>query len=128
GYEGGKLGDSGGPGFGWEDMTIVKLGVDYQLNSTTVLRAGWNHGEQPIPAGETAFNVIAPAVVEDHLTLGATFTLANKAELSAYFMHAFENEVKGDSPGTTSAAMNNAGHGDLKMSQDALGIAYGWKF
>ena len=66
----------------------------------------------------------APAVVEDHLTLGATWTMESKAELSAYFMHAFENEVKGDSPSNAS----DAGHGDLKMSQQALGVAYGWNF
>jgi long-chain fatty acid transport protein len=121
------LGDPAGPGFGWEDMTVIKLGVDYQLRDDLVVRAGWNHGGQPIPSTETAFNVIAPAVVEDHLTLGATWTMANKAELSAFFMHALENEVKGSSPGP-GAGFSNAGHGDIKMSQNALGIAYGWSF
>ena len=118
------LGDPGGPGFGWDDMTVFKLGFDYQVSDDLVVRAGFSHGEHPIPATETAFNVIAPAVVEDHLTLGATWTMANKAELSAFYMHALENEVKGSSPGNT----NNAGHGDIKMSQNSLGIAYGWKF
>ena len=121
-----KLGNNDGPGFGWEDMTVVKLGISHQYSKDLVLRAGWNHGGQPIPAGETLFNVIAPAVVEDHLTLGATWTLANGAELSGYYMHAFEEEVKGDSPGA--GGMSNAGHSDLKMSQNAVGIAYGWEF
>ena len=124
GYTGGKLGDPNGPGFGWDDMTILKLGMDYKVSNDLVLRAGFSHGDQPIPATETAFNVIAPAVVEDHLTLGATWTMADKAELSLAYMHAFENEVKGSSP----ANFSSAGHGDLKMSQDSLGIAYGWKF
>lgn len=123
---GAALGDSAGPGFGWDDMTIIKLGVSYQYNKDLLLRAGWNHGGQPIPSNETLFNVIAPAVVEDHLTLGATWTLANGAELSGYYMHAFEETLNGSAPGA--ASMQNAGHSNLKMSQDAVGVAYGWKF
>jgi long-chain fatty acid transport protein len=126
GWTGGILGTDNGPGFGWEDMTIYKLGIQHQLNKDLVIRAGLNVGSQPIPTGETQFNVIAPAVVEKHLTLGATMTLANGAELSGYYMHAFEETVKGDSPGAPGPAIQNAGHGNLRMSQNAIGIAYGW--
>jgi long-chain fatty acid transport protein len=119
-----KLGDNDGKGFAWDDMTVVKLGLSYQYNKDLVLRAGWNHGGQPIPNDNTPFNVVAPAVVEDHLTLGATMTLANGAELSGYYMHAFENDVLG----TTTGTPNTIGNGDLKMSQNAVGVAYGWKF
>ncbi len=129
---GGALGDANGPGFGWDDMTVIKLGFDYQVDSSLVLRAGYNHGGQPISADQTLFNVLAPAVVEDHYTAGATWTLANEAELSAYFMYVPENTLKGSSPvtspATTQAEMQNAGHSDLTMSQIALGVAYGWKF
>ena len=122
GWTGGFLGSDNGPGFGWEDMTVFKLGVQHQLNKDLVIRAGFVKGDQPIPDGETQFNVIAPAVIEKHLTLGATWTLSNGAELSGYYMKAFEETVKGDSP------LNpmDAGHGNLRMSQDAIGIAYGW--
>lgn len=123
GWAGGILGADNGPGFGWEDMTVYKLGVQHQLDSDLVVRAGFTMGDQPIPEGETQFNVIAPAVIEKHLTLGATWTLSNGAELSGYYMHAFEETVKGDSP----ANPQDAGHGNIRMSQDAIGIAYGWK-
>ncbi len=119
----GVLGASNGRGFGWDDVTVYKLGMDYQLNNNLIVRAGYSNGNQPIGSDDTAFNLIAPAVIEEHVTLGATWTLANNAELSAYYMHAFENEVKGNTntPGTSGAA-------DIKMDQDALGVAYGWKF
>ncbi len=123
GYTGGILGTANGPGFGWQDMTIYKLGVEYHMDDL-VLRAGYSQGDQPIPAGETAFNAIAPAVVEESITFGATWTLQNKSELSAYYMYVPEVTVYGDSPGNT----NDAGHGDLRMSQTAFGVAYGWKF
>ncbi|MDT8384262.1 MAG: outer membrane protein transport protein [Gammaproteobacteria bacterium] len=117
------LGTDNGAGFGWEDMTVYKLGVSWKYQSDLVLRAGWNHGEQPIPSSETLFNILAPGVVEDHLTFGATWTLANKSELTLMYMHALENEVKGS--GSIPAAFGG-GEADIKMSQNAIGIAYGW--
>lgn len=124
------IGSDDGAGFGWEDMTVYKLGVSWKYQSDLVLRAGWNHGEQPIPSSETLFNILAPGVVEDHLTLGATWTLANKSELTLMYMHAFENEVKGSGsiiPGNNPAlGQQGGGEADIKMSQNAIGIAYGW--
>jgi len=49
---------------------------------------GYNYGKQPIPASETFFNFVAPGVIEEPLTLGATWTLENKSELSFSFMYA----------------------------------------
>lgn len=121
------LGADNGPGFGWEDMTVYKLGVSWKYQSDLVLRAGLNHGKQPIPTSETFFNFLAPGVVENHLTLGATKTLANGAELTLMFMHAFEEEVKGS--GSIPTQFNGGFPGaevDIKMSQNAIGIAYGW--
>lgn len=115
------LGDSDGKGFGWDDMTVVKLGLSHRYNKDLVLRAGWNHGGQPIGADDTSFNLIAPAVVEDHVTLGATWTLANGAELSAYYMHAMEETLNG-----STIAAPGGGGANLRMDQDAIGIAYGW--
>ena len=118
------LGGDNGPGFGWEDMTVYKLGVEYKMNSTLTLRAGYNHGKAPIPSSETLFNVLAPATVEDHLTLGATWDLGNDMEVTAAYMHAFENTVKGDG----SIPLNfGGGEADVRMYQDSLGVAVSWK-
>lgn len=120
----GGLGTDNGVGFGWEDMTVYKLGVSWQYQPDLVLRAGWNHGASPIPASETLFNFLAPGVVEDHLTVGATWTLQSGSELTLMAMHAFEKEVKG--PGSIPTPVFGGGNADIKMSQNAVGIAYGW--
>jgi long-chain fatty acid transport protein len=114
-----QLGTSCGPGFAWRDMTTFKLGGDYDVTNDVKLRGGVSYGRQPIPSDQTFFNVIAPGVPEWHATLGATWTLPNKSELTVAYMHAFENEVTG-SGGT--AGFN------LKMYQNSLGIAWGMKF
>jgi len=122
---GNGVGADDGPGFGWQDMTVYKLGFDWQTSKNLVLRAGWNHGKQPIPESQTMFNFLAPATVEDHLTLGSTLTLQNKSELSFAFMYALENEVNGKN---SIPASFGGGEVDLKMQQYSLGVAYGWKF
>lgn len=114
------LGGSNGPGFGWEDQTVFKLGVQYAVNNEWTVRAGWNYAEQPIPEKETLFNSLAPGVVEHHLTLGATWNLAKDQELTFAYMHAFEKEVEGKyTPGFGTA--------DIKMYQDSFGVQYSWK-
>lgn len=125
---GNGLGNSNGSGFAWRDVTAFKIGASYAYNDTLMLRAGYNHTTQPIRKSDTLFNVIAPGVVQDHITLGATWVLPNKAELSLAYMHAFENEVNGSNsvpPGFPPAGFGG-GESNLKMYQDSIGIAYGW--
>ncbi len=119
------LGASAGSGFGWKDMTVYKLGVDWQQSANLVLRAGYNHGSQPIPNKETFFNLLAPGVVEDHFTGGATWTLQNKSELTVAVMYAPKKTVNGSSSIPTAFG---GGEANLSMSQYSVGVAYGWKF
>lgn len=120
-----KLGEANGAGFGWEDMTVFKLGVSHQVNDKLTVRAGWNHGKQPIPAKETFFNLLAPATIEDHLTLGATWNYSKDMEMSATYVHAFTKEVKGS--GSIPAASFGNGEANLRMQQNSFGFAFGWK-
>ena len=122
---GNGLGNDNGAGFGWHDATVFKLGASYAYSDNLTLRAGYNHVNQPIRNADTFFNILAPGVVEDHMTLGATWVLPNNDELSFAYMHAFENEVKG-----RNSIPNNplgGGNSNIKMYQDSIGIAYGWK-
>ena len=64
------LGGDGGAGFGWEDMTTYKVGVEWQKDESTVWRFGFSYGEQPIREADVLFNILAPGVMEQHLTIG----------------------------------------------------------
>jgi long-chain fatty acid transport protein len=119
------LGADNGAGFGWHDVTTVKLGASYAYSDNLTLRAGYNHANQPIRSSDTFFNILAPGVIKDHLTLGSTWILPNKAELSLAYVHAFENSVNGVN--SIPNAPLGGGNANLKMYQDSLGIAYGWK-
>jgi len=119
-----KLGSKNGGGFGWTDVTALKLGASYAWDEKLTIRAGYNHASQPIPDKETFFNILAPGVVQDHVTLGATYVLPNNAELSFAYMHAFEDKVRGQASIPSSFG---GGESNIKMYEDSLGVAYGWK-
>ena len=117
------MGSNNGSGFGWADMDIWKLGVEYKLNQKTTLRAGYSFADSPIDGsalGEATFNIIAPAVIENHVTLGFTYTLASGNEVTVAYMHGLENEVSGTNPFF-------GGTDTIKMFQNSLGIQYSWK-
>jgi long-chain fatty acid transport protein len=124
------LGADNGPGFGWQDIDVWKLGAEYKLSQQLTLRAGWNHGDNPITSADVTFNILAPGVIEDHLTLGFTYTLASGNELTMSYMHGFSNDVSGASilPVMFSGGMAPpSGTETIEMDQNALGIQYSWK-
>lgn len=127
--KGNALGSKNGPGFAWRDVTAIKVGASYAWNESLTVRAGYNHSTQPIRKSETLFNMLAPGIMQDHLTLGATYVLPNKSELSFSYMHAFEEKVRGSGsipPGFPPSGFGG-GNANLKMYEDSLGIAYGWQ-
>lgn len=114
------LGADNGPGFGWDDIDVWKLGVEYKYSQQMTLRAGYNHGDNPISSRDVTFNILAPGVIEDHLTLGFTYTLASGNELTMSYMHGFKNDVVGNN-------LQGAGVDKIEMYQNSLGIQYSWK-
>lgn len=116
------LGGPDGFGFGWQDIDVIKLGAAYVLNPDWTLRAGYNTNDQPIPATETFFNILAPGVMEEHVTLGFTVQLGSDSELSLAYMRALEQKVSGPFP-----AMLGGGTNELRMDQNELEVSFGMK-
>lgn len=114
-----QLGSSNGPGFGWKDVDVWKLGAQYQYAKNLVMRAGYNHGDNPIGASDVTLNILAPGVIKDHASLGMTYTTSTGGELTVAYVHAFENSVSGTS--------SFGGTDTIKMYQNSLGVSYGWK-
>ena len=122
-----RLGDANGSGFKWRDQTVFKLGIEHEYRNSLVLRAGYNYGKSPVRGDSTddvTFNILAPGVVEQHLTLGTTWMLDNKSELTVSYMHAFSNSVTGSS---ATVLLGQGGTETLQMSQNAIGVAYSIK-
>jgi long-chain fatty acid transport protein len=122
------LGAANGPGFGWQDIDIFKLGVAWRMNDAWTLRAGYNHGDNPITPRDVTFNILAPGVVESHYTLGFTYAMGKNNELSGSFMYAPRQEVKGPSFFDGLFGPGVGGTETIRMYQYQIGLAYSWKF
>ena len=95
GSSAGCLGGSNGAGFGWEDMTVLKLGYEWKTSDQWVWRFGYSTTDQPIPEKEVVFNILAPGVIEDHLTFGFTRMIDSSSEFNFAFMYAPNVDVSG---------------------------------
>jgi len=82
--EANSLGAVDGLGFGWDDQTIYNVGFAYDYSPKWTYRAGWNYADSPIDEkdGEILFNIIAPGVTRNHMTLGASYMPNKKMEWS----------------------------------------------
>lgn len=123
----GALGTDAGRGFGWSDVDVFKIGVEYQYSSNLIIRAGYGSTDNPIQSRDVTFNILAPAVVKEHYTAGFTYTLDKSSELTMAYMHAAKNSVSGNSLFTALGA-GNTGTEKIEMYENSLGIAYGMKF
>lgn len=115
------LGGDRGAGFGWDDMDIFKVGLQWQASPHVIGRIGYSHASQPIGSDQVLFNLLAPAVVEDHITLGATVT-TQVGDITLEAMHAFGNSVKGRNPFDPTQTVR------LTMEQFEVGAGWSVKF
>ena len=118
----GCLGGANGAGFGWDDMTVYKVGLEWKNGSDWAWRGGYSHGSQPIPSSEVMFNILAPAVIEDHIAFGFSKKNSKGGQLNFSFMYALEGKVSG--PNTFDPSQNI----EIKMHQYEAELSYSWRF
>jgi long-chain fatty acid transport protein len=115
------LGAPNGPGFGWSDVNVFKLGVAWKMSDALTLRAGYNRGDNPISPADVTFNILAPGVMKEHYTAGFTWALASDSELTGALMFAPRNSVSGSSAFF-------GGTETIRMRQSLIGLAWSKKF
>ena len=121
------LGGANGAGFGWHDINVWKLAVEYQYNKELTLRGGFSHSDNPIKGQDVTFNILAPGVIENHVSLGFTYKTKTGGELTVGYTHALSNSVTAPSFFNNFTGGLPAGSETIKMYQNTIGIAYGWK-
>lgn len=124
----GCLGGSNGAGFGWQDITVYKLGYQWQTGSDYTWRIGASVGDQPIPKSEVLFNILAPAVTEKELSFGFTKAFGKSNALSFAFTYALENSVRGRNPFSPAATPGGGQTIELEMKQYDLELSWAWVF
>ncbi|MEQ1713286.1 MAG: outer membrane protein transport protein, partial [Hyphomicrobium sp.] len=122
----GRFGSSGNfaAGFGWKDMNIFKLGMEFRANSDLTLRAGYSYNNQVLQSRDVMLNVLAPAVSQHHITGGFMYRMSPNMDLEFAAMYSPREHVVGGELGN---GIGNANHiVDISMAQyeATIGIKY----
>jgi len=104
----------------WSDQFVYKLGVQYTVNPTVVLRAGYNYGKMPLDSNRAFENIAFPAVSEHHFTAGMGINFNKQFTLNIGGMYSPSAKIDG------SNMTQGISSYDTEMSQYSLdmGVTY----
>jgi long-chain fatty acid transport protein len=122
------LGTDNGPGFGWQDVDVFRLGAQYRVDAAWTVRAGYNRSDNPITSRDVTFNILAPGVVQDHITVGFSYAFDRNSEITAMYARALKNEVTGPSLFNAVLGAGAGGNEKIWLSEDVIGIGWSLRF
>jgi len=107
--------------YNWKNQWVYMLGVEYSPIQPLTLMAGFNYGKSPVPDGGEAFgnSIIAPAIVQTHVSFGASYDITPAVQLTAAYQHAFEHKQSGTYDGMPIS---------IKMHEDEYAVQLTYKF
>ena len=118
------LGGNSGVGFGWDSMDVLKLGLSYDATDRLTLMGGVSYNTDFLKSDRQGlFNVLAPATVRWHWTLGAAYKVTKSDELSISLAYMPEATFDGTSPTLTQTQS-----GSLYMEQFEVGLGWNHRF
>jgi long-chain fatty acid transport protein len=85
-------------GFGWKSIWVTALGAQFDASSRVTLRGGYNHGGNPISRSQAFFNIPAPAIIQDHISVGLGYKVSRRFDISAAYYRGLKNSVSGPIP------------------------------
>lgn len=100
---------------GWEDQTIMAVGLAFQANERLNLRMGYNHADAPIDNADTDNNYILPATTVSHITFGGDYMLGRYWDLGFHISQASEQ---------TLTSPNTGAEVGLKINTVGINIGY----
>ncbi len=102
-------------GFGWDNIYVLKLGMEWKANDRMTWRAGYAYSENPVGPEDVFFGTLAPGIVTHHLTAGGTYAFSDRNSIDFAIEYAPKNTVAGVTAG---------GPGEIYMSQTSVSV--GW--
>jgi long-chain fatty acid transport protein len=117
------LGGDDGLGFGWDDMDVFKVGALWDYSDKWSFRGGVSYASDFAPSGQALFNVMAPATIKWHFTLGATYRHSASDEFSLSLAYMPEEELKGRNENITGSQT-----GSVFMEQKEIELSWTHRF
>lgn len=92
------LGGDLGPGFGWTDTRSYKLGYRYSPTADLAFGLGYAWTRRPVHGDQALFNILAPAVTNDHFAGGVSWRMRPGLTLNIATLYAPRRSVSGRNP------------------------------
>jgi long-chain fatty acid transport protein len=115
----GRLGADGGLGFGWKDVDIAKLGLQWKKSPKMTLRAGYSHSSKLFDGGQALFNILAPATIRDHFSFGGTYAMNANNRVNFAVTRSLNETIEGSNPVFTPGQT-----GSVEMEQIELELSW----
>jgi long-chain fatty acid transport protein len=115
------FGADNGPGFGWRDISAVKLGAEWRYAADLTFRAGYAYNTPLMGSRDVQLGLLAPATTQHHITGGGEWRLDKEWALELAALYAPETTVKG------SEIIPGPGH-NIAISTEQYELTLGVKY
>ncbi len=89
------MGAANGPGFGWRDVDVIAVGMEWKYTPALTLRAGYSYNTQPVTSANVMLNILAPGVVTNHISGGFTYSCNRNSAIDFAVVYAPRTTVSG---------------------------------
>lgn len=120
------FGTSHGPGYGWKNQAIYRIGIDYKLSCSLTIRAGYSWRTELFSHLENFANALSMEIMRDYITVGGSWKY-NCFEASMFYAYGIQILKKGKD--TIPAAQPfGGGDVDLKLIRNLVGLSLGYNY
>lgn len=117
------LGGNNGMGFGWDSMDVFKFGARWDYDPKWSFMGGVSYASDFAPGGQALFNVLAPATIKWHITLGATYRHSATDEFNLSLAYMPKETIDGSNVDITGSQT-----GSIYMEQKDIEISWTHRF
>jgi long-chain fatty acid transport protein len=116
----GRYGDDNGPGFGWSDLSVIKLGVHYQYNNRLTLRLGMSDViREPVSQQQVLNNLNTTPVFDQRINAGVSWVLDKKNTLDLAINYIPKQDITGENPQFPGQ--------EITLSNQLFSVDIGWR-
>lgn len=124
--EAGFTPEGGVKGLDTADMFALATGAQYSLSEATRLRMGYSYNTKPIGSDQAFANVASPFVMQHALTMGGTYDISDRFNVSVAYVHFFKGSVSGPWQSPRGPIPGTRVTSDL--SADGIDVGVGFKY
>lgn len=107
----------------WKNTILLHAGLEYDVTKKFTLRGGYTYGTNPVP-DSTVFPVF-PAIVENHIMLGASYQVSKPLSVNLAYEMALNNKQDASSKSIIASEYNNS---SSQLSTMLFHLSISWKF